>query len=511
MLDIKTLMLIYFIINLLNAFILLIIWRQYRRHFAGLHLLFIDMIFQMTGFLLSLLRDILPAMLSIVLSNMLIISGALLVLIGLEQFFNLRTKHMHNFIMLAVFFLVLVYFSLIDPNLTAREIAISAMIVIINGQSSYLLFRRVTAKFRNIAIFPGITLLVFAVVSFVRIIVLACVTDHPNEFFQSDLINSVVITIYLALCILFSISLILLVSGRLYGEVRIEKDKYNIAFNASPYAILLTRMRDGEIFEVNEGFTAIFGYMPKEVIGKTTLEINLWTSEQDRSMMIRDMSNGRIIRGFEMQFLDKDGKTIMGLLSSNVVDVNNEKCLLTSISDITEMVIMRQELEELATHDILTGLPNRKLLYDRFELAKANAQRENMKLAIISMDIDMLKAVNDNLGHDAGDQVLLTISKRLTDLLRKGDTVSRFGGDEFVLLIGGVSQHEDIDNVVRNIQTSLAEPINLAESSVNITVSIGIALYPENGDDIKDLLRKSDAAMYQVKKSGRNNHNYAIE
>jgi diguanylate cyclase (GGDEF)-like protein/PAS domain S-box-containing protein len=469
------------------------------------------MIFQMAGFLLSLLRDILPAMLSIVLSNMLIISGALLVLIGLQQFFNLRTKHTHNFIMLAVFFLVLVYFSLVDPNLTAREIAISTMIVILNGQSCYLLFRRVSAKFRTIAIFPGITLLAFAVVSFARIILLASVNDRPNEFFQSDLINSIVITIYLALCVLFAISLVLLVSGRLFSEIRIEKDKYNIAFNASPYAVLLTRMTDGKIFEVNEGFTAILGYEARDVIGRTTLELNLWANELDRATVIDKLEREHTVRGFEMQFLDKNGKIIIGLLSSSLVDVDNEKCVLTSVNDITEMAIMRQELEELATHDILTGLPNRKLLYDRFELAKANAQRENAKLAILSMDIDMLKAVNDKLGHDAGDQVLLTISKRLTELLRKGDTVSRFGGDEFVLIIGGVTQHEDIDNVVSNIQTNLAKPIDLAESSVNITVSLGIAIYPDHGDDIKDLLRKSDAAMYQVKKNGRNNHNYAIE
>ncbi|MEI8216333.1 MAG: diguanylate cyclase [Eubacteriales bacterium] len=511
MLDIKTLMLLNFIINLINACVLLVLWRQYHKYFRGLFLLFIDMLFQMLGFILSSLRGILNSVISLVFSNMLIVTGALLVLIGLEKFFNLKSKHLHNYIFLTVFSFFLSYFSLVDPNLTAREISISAMVVIINGQSCWLLFHRVTLKSRQMAIFPGIILLAFAMVSFIRIILLYIIPNHVNNFFQSDYMNLVVLTTYLALSVLLAISLIILVSRRLLEEVRVEKDKYNLAFNASPYAILLTRLNDGKIFEVNEGFTKIFGYIASEVIGKTTLEINLWDKEQERSVLIEDLRNGNTVSGHELRFRDKNGKIIIGVLSSNLIDVNNEKCILTSISDITEMFIMRQEVEELATHDFLTGLPNRKLFYDRFEIAKANAQRENVELAIISMDIDLLKSVNDNLGHDAGDQVLVAIGNRLKELLRKVDTVSRFGGDEFVLLIWSVSKHEDIEKVVSGIQNSLSKPISIGETLVNITVSIGIAFYPTNGKDIRDVLIKSDAAMYQAKKNGRNNHQYAIE
>ena len=511
MLDIKTLMLLNFIINLINACVLLVLWRQYRKYFNGLLLLFVDMLFQMMGFILSSLRGVLPSIISLVFSNTLIITGALLVLIGLERFFNLKSKHVHNYIFLTVFFFALFYFSLIDPNLSAREISISAMVVIINGQSCWLLFHRVNLKSRQMAIFPGIILLAFAMVSFVRIILLSILPNHVNNFFHSDFMNSVVLTTYLALSVLFAISLIILVSRRLLEDVRVEKDKYNTAFNASPYAILLTRLRDGKIFEVNQGFAKIFGYKASEVIGMTTLEINLWDKEQERSILIEDLKNGKTVSGQELRFRDKNGKIIIGVLSSNLINVNNEKCILTSISDISEMVIMRQELEELATHDFLTGLPNRKLFYDRFEIAKANAQRENVELAIISMDIDLLKSVNDNLGHDAGDQVLVAIGKRLKELLRKVDTVSRFGGDEFVLLIWSVSKHEDIEKVVSTIQTSLSNPIIIGENLVQITVSIGIAFYPTNGNDIRDVLIKSDAAMYQAKKNGRNNHQYAIE
>ena len=511
MLDIKTLMLLNFIINLINACVLFALWYQYRKYFNGLLLLFIDMLFQMMGFILSSLRGILPSAISLVFSNTLIITGAFLVLIGLEKFFNLKSKHMHNYIFLTVFIFVLSYFSLVDPNLTAREISISAMVVIINGQSCWLLFHRITLKSKQMAIFPGIILLAFAMVSLIRIILLSTVPNQVNNFFQSDFMNSVVLTTYLALSVLLVISLIILVSRRLLEEVRVEKDKYNKAFNASPYAILLTRLSDGKIFEVNEGFTKIFGYMASEVIGRTTLEINLWAEEEERTILIKDLRNGNTVIGLELRFLDKKGKIIIGVLSSNLIDVNNEKCILTSISDITEMVIMRQELEELATHDVLTGLPNRKLFYDRFEIAKANAKRENLKLAIISMDIDLLKKVNDELGHDAGDQVLVTIGNRLTELLRKADTVARFGGDEFVLLIGGIRQLGDVEKVISGIQTCLSEPIKIGENLVNITSSFGIAIYPGSGNDIKDLLRKSDAAMYQVKNNGRNNHQYAIE
>jgi len=510
-LDIKTLMLLNFIINFVNVFVLAIIWRSYRKHFAGLFFLLFDMILQTLGFILSLLRGVLPALISIVLANSLLMIGALLVLIGLERFFNIKKKHSHNYIIIVVFVCLLTYFGLFQPNLTAREISISAVIILINAQSCWLLFHRVDLNSRRIARFTGVILLLYIFVSFFRIISLVAFPIQTNDFFKSDLSDSIAITLYLVLSTLITMSFILLVSRRLLAEVQIEKEKYNTTFNSSPYAIILTRMADGRIFEVNEGFVKITGYQPIDVMGKTTIEINLWDRESDRLTVVNELSKGNDVHDLEMQFRSKNGCIIKGLLSSKLIDANNEKSIITSVSDITEMSKIRQELHDLAMHDFLTGLPNRKLFFDRFEIAKTNAQRENYGIAILSMDIDRLKSVNDQFGHDAGDQVLVAVSNRLTGLLRKDDTVARFGGDEFLLLLLGIHSRNDASKIIEKIQERLLEPININPHIIEISTSIGVTLFPEDGLDINTLIRKSDEAMYHVKANGRNNHQYYDE
>lgn len=484
---------------------LLIIWRQYRKHFAGLWLLLVDMLLQTIGFLLILLRGTIPDFISIVIANACIITGALFVLIGLEYFFDKKKKNIHNYILIAVFLCALTYFSIFHSDLTVREIIISIMTITINTQTCYLIFRRVDSNLYKIARLTGITLAAYNVVSFFRIIFLFVFPTQTNVFFKSGLIGSMAMAIFMVLSILITMSFILLVNRRLLEETQTQKEKYNTTFNSSPYAIILTRISDGKIFEVNEGFERISGHQPSDVIGKTTLSINLWLKEEDRLVVVNELSRGNEVRDLEMQFRVKSGKIITGLISSKIVMINDEICVLTSISDITEISLIRQQLHDLSLHDVLTGLPNRKLFYDRFENAKANAQRKNNKLAIITLDLDFLKLVNDQLGHETGDHVLVAISNRLTGLLRKVDTIARFGGDEFVLLLWEIDNKLDAIKIIKSIQDCLSEPINIDEKVVNITSSIGVALYPEDGIDINVLMKKSDDSMYHVKKNGRNN------
>lgn len=506
-----TLILLNFFINIINAFVIAVIWRQYRKHFAGLTFLFVDMALQTMGFLFSLLRGVLPAFISIVLSNVMIIVGALLILIGLEHFFDKKTSHVHNYALLGLFFGLLICFGLLWPNLAAREICISAMIVVINGQTCLLLFRRIAPDIRPIAKMTGFTLFAYVVVSIVRIVLLSVLPFQTNDFFQSGFIDSMYITIYLGLSIMITMSLSLMVSRRLLGEVLIEKEKYNTTFNTSPFAIILTRLLDGKIFEVNKSFETITGYRPEDVIGKTTVELNLWHRENDRAFIVGELSKGNEVRNMEMQFNKKDGRILIGLLSSRLIDVNHQRCIITSVGEITEMVNMRHDLQVLATHDVLTGLPNRILFYDRFEITKKQAQRENKKFAILSMDIDMLKIVNDQFGHHAGDLVLVEIGNRLSDCLHNQDIVARFGGDEFVMLIEDVDQFKDIIVIAEKILSRVSQPIAIDNHLIKVTMSIGISLSPENGRDIETLLKISDQAMYLAKEKGRNNYQYSVE
>jgi diguanylate cyclase (GGDEF)-like protein/PAS domain S-box-containing protein len=309
---------------------------------------------------------------------------------------------------------------------------------------------------------------------------------------------------YLSLSIIITASFILLVSRRLLEEVQTEKEKYNTAFHSSPYAILLTKLSDGKIFEVNEGFVRISGYQPQEVIGKTTIEMGLWVQEKDRLAVANEISRGNEVREYEFLFRVKSGDTITGLLSSKRIMAYGETSILTSISDITAMNKMKEKLLDMAMHDTLTGLPNRKLFFDRAEIAIANAKRDSEKIAVVSLDVDLLKSINDHWGHGAGDKVLITLSNRLSNLLRKGDTIARFGGDEFLVLLTGMNNETSISIVAKKVLECLSMPIDIEEDIVNATASIGIALYPDDDNDINALIKKSDEAMYHVKEHGRN-------
>jgi diguanylate cyclase (GGDEF)-like protein/PAS domain S-box-containing protein len=178
------------------------------------------------------------------------------------------------------------------------------------------------------------------------------------------------------------------------------------------------------------------------------------------------------------------------------------------LAAIYAIAINRKKTEDtmsrLAYHDTLTGLPNRILFYDHYKLAIAAARRYPQKIAFMILDIDYFKKINDSLGHDCGDQLLKEYAGRLASNMRKTDTVSRIGGDEFALLVPEVNETEYINTVARKLLTAIREPFIIHNHKITVTSSIGVAVYPDDGEDIETLLKKADIAMYQVKESGRN-------
>lgn len=165
------------------------------------------------------------------------------------------------------------------------------------------------------------------------------------------------------------------------------------------------------------------GYQPEEVVGRTTLEIGLWMDPYDRKGFVRDLLRGDI-HDKEARFRIKNDTISTCLISATTLSMLGEECILTSVNDISEMNQIRKKLELMALHDTLTGLPNRQLFYDRAEIAFANARREKTSVAVVSLDVDRLKSINDQWGHAAGDFTLVSVSGRLSNLLRESDTVS---------------------------------------------------------------------------------------
>ncbi|HWP21115.1 MAG TPA: sensor domain-containing diguanylate cyclase [Candidatus Cryosericum sp.] len=505
--DIRTIALFYFIANVMNNGLLFIIWRMYRKHFRGLSFLFADMCLQTMGSLFLLLRGALPEIASIVFTNLFSVFGLICLFIGLELFFDLYKPRIYVYFIFALYMAVIVYFSALQDNLFVRNILLSSSIVFYTGLSSIILIRQRNKELRSIARFTTNILLVYSLTSIVRIFALVCLPQQSNEFFTSGLVNSIAMIAYSILNILITAGLIMMVSQRVLNEVQTEKDKYIKAFNSSPYAMLLTKVTDGKIFEVNEGFVRMSGYQPEEVIGKTTLEVGLWIDPDDRREFVRDLINGDVHER-EVKFRIKDDSFKTCLISATIISTLGEECILTSVNDISEMNQIRKKLEVMALHDALTGLPNRQLFYDRADVAFANARRNKSSVAVVSLDVDRLKSINDQWGHPAGDFALVSVSSRLQNLLRESDTVSRFGGDEFLILLDGVQTAEDIHCVAKKMIDSVSEPIYFAGHSITISASVGIAVYPNDGMEIEELIRKSDEAMYYIKEHGRNGYKF---
>ncbi|MBE3037109.1 MAG: diguanylate cyclase, partial [Candidatus Atribacteria bacterium] len=180
--------------------------------------------------------------------------------------------------------------------------------------------------------------------------------------------------------------------------------------------------------------------------------------------------------------------------------------MIGTCSDITPRKKLEEKIKELAYRDPLTNLPNRLLFNDRLDLTIASSRRNNKKFALIILDIDKFKKINDKYGHDIGDQLILYVGKKIESLLRKSDTIARFGGDEFLLLLPEIKDEQDAEKIAEKIFNTFQEKFMLGEKKLSVTVSMGIAIYPEHGDNISTILKNADLALYKVKNMGRNNY-----
>jgi diguanylate cyclase (GGDEF)-like protein len=194
----------------------------------------------------------------------------------------------------------------------------------------------------------------------------------------------------------------------------------------------------------------------------------------------------------------------LGALGITLILLFYDAHLQRSRAHASELQRANAQLQHMATHDVMTGLPNRVLLADRLEQAIAQAERSSQPFAVLMVDLDRFKSINDSLGHEAGDELLRQVAQRLRSALRKTDTLARIGGDEFVVVLSGITGPHDVETVLANVLDNVRRPIELASIEVQTSPSIGVSLYPHDGTDPQTLLKHADAAMYHAKKMGRN-------
>lgn len=284
-----------------------------------------------------------------------------------------------------------------------------------------------------------------------------------------------------------------------------SEERYRKAFRTSPDAINITRLSDGQYIDVNEGFERLTGWTAAEVIGKTVFEINVWRHPADRQRLVLGLQRDGHCYNLEADFCRKDGTVITALMSATVIRFDNVDCILTMTRDISDLLLAQERITHLAQFDQLTGLPNRSQLQERFEFVRQLAQPSGDSLALMFLDLDHFKNVNDTLGHTIGDRLLVEVAKRLSGTLRACDTLSRMGGDEFSLLLPAVTE-EGASQIAMNLLEAMAEPFRIDTFELVSTLSIGIAVYPTDGQDFETLAKNADTAMYRVKKASHNGY-----
>ena len=633
--DMRTVVITSAAIIFVCSLLLLMLWRQNRGRFPGMGIWTGGFAAIASGLSLLALRGVIPNVASVFLANVVIMTGVLMTIIGTDRFLGRKGGHVHSYILLGVFTALFARYSLIQDNLPARTAIISIMMVVYCSQSAWRLLVPVGPDTRRWTFLTGTVYCAFALINLIRLLRILSGGDASwIDFFQANGFETIIVFSYQLLSILLTYSLTLMVTRRLLLDVRAQEEKFSHAFRSAPYILTLTRLSDGFIHEVNEGFANITGYAYDEAVGRTFPELGIWMNEADRRFFVDALRKTGSVRELEFRFRMRSGAIIIGLISANIITIGGEKCILSSITDVTErrriedalreseekfrnlaenssdaiwrtdttlrftyispaderMRGFRQDevvgttvwsvltpdgaekvrraiselrtaerngipvgtvrfeleqkrkdggllwtevnvvphrdrngkllgfygvtrdiserkrtaerIEHMARHDPLTDLPNRALFSDRLDVALSLSKRNGTRLALMFVDLDKFKPVNDTFGHAVGDVLLREAARRMRGCIRASDTVGRIGGDEFVVLLPVVETPNDAIVVAEKLRAALVHPFEIDGHRIEVSCSVGIAIAPDDGRDEIELAKNADMAMYAAKQQG---------
>ncbi len=321
------------------------------------------------------------------------------------------------------------------------------------------------------------------------------------------------------------------------AEVRVQRALAEQELILDNATVGIGFLRNRAYQRCNSQLERMFGYGPGEMIGRSTEVIYRSAAEHEAdAAWYEEMRSGKAVSG-ERLYRRRDGSTFWCKMVGRAIDpANPSEGSIWIYDDVTAEHVARQSLEasraaleravaertveleeakaraqHLADHDALTGLPNRRLLEDRLTQALALSQRNNKQTAVMFVDLDRFKPINDTLGHAVGDRLLKEISNRLVNQLRVGDTVCRIGGDEFIVVLPELKRAGDVAQVAQKVIDQLSQPVRVDERELVVSCSVGIAVFPDDGRDAETLIRNADAAMYHAKELGRANYQFFTE
>ncbi len=417
LLNMRTIVFSSVVTSIVCMLVVFFLWSQSRKRFAGTGFWAIDFAFQTAAVFLIILRGRIPDSMSIVLANTLVIGGAILGYMGLGRFVGKKTSQFHNYILLAAFACVHAYFAFVQPNLAARNLNLSTALLIICFQCMWFLVYTVEPGMRPLTLGVGMVFGGYCLVSIVRIVRFFTGSPVSNDYFHSGAFESFILISYQILFILLTYTLALMVNKRLFLEVKSQEEKFAKAFHSSPYTITLTRLSDGEIIEVNERFLNFTGYQYAETIGKTSVDLHLWDKEEDRVVVVNELSKSGKVQGREFQFRRKSGEVIIGLFSAEIIRIDNQEFILSSITDITERKQAEEALREYER--VIENSQDMIAVVDQgYEYVLANSQF--LKYRLLNREQVIGRSVRDVVGGEVFEKVL----KKNIDACFRGEAVN---------------------------------------------------------------------------------------
>ncbi len=345
-LDMRTALFSYMLVSLISTLLSALILKQISNRYKGVYHLFFCFLLQALTLLLILLRGVIPDWISFDLSNSLSIGGIILFLTGIEEYTDQKSTMKPNLLLLLVFIIVHTWFTFFKPDLSFRHLNVSLAWLLLFVQAVWLLLFRIPVSGAKRILPMTVVCILFCIVCIVRIMKFFFF-GHSEDYFHSDLFDIIIIIISQLLLILLIFSLAYMFGGRLFDDIRAEEEKFSKIFQTAPFPIILSRLNDGMILEVNKIFLQKTGFLINEISGKTTVELGLWMKELDRMAIISEIIACGKVTGKEIIIKKKDGNPIFGHLTSEILIVNGELCIFSCIDDITDRKRIQREKDEL--------------------------------------------------------------------------------------------------------------------------------------------------------------------
>ena len=289
---------------------------------------------------------------------------------------------------------------------------------------------------------------------------------------------------------------------RMLDALSESEEKYKNLVDNALVGVFKTSL-EGDILFVNSALARMLEYESPDQL-MTLGALSIYKTASERENLIDSLKKTGQVNNFELDALTKTGKTRNLLLSATIY-----RDIISGVMiDITKRKEMEQTIRHQAYYDILTGLPNRTLFIDHLKLELTRAARDGRMVAVLYLDLDNFKEINDSLGHAAGDLLLQAVSRRLKTCLRESDTIARIGGDEYNILLPSANREEDVVAITNKIILAFHRQFLVDSHALHISTSVGISMYPSDGNDADTLLKNADAAMYSAKKGGKNNYRF---